>query len=144
MLLVADVNVVFSALYSRGVAYDVFAWNRVFKYFEFVAPEYMLFELDGKTDNLLLKSSLSKEEIAEMLRFLKEEIRTIPAEEFKDFLPKAKELLKSHPKDVPYLALALALNCEIFSGDERLRKLSPVGVYPPKKLLEILLGKIAP
>lgn len=144
MLLVVDVNVVFSALYSRDVAYDVFARNRLFKYFEFVAPEYMFFELGRKTEKLLLTSSLSEEEITAVLEFLREEIKTITAEEFKDFLHRAAEALKSHPKDVPYLALALALDCGIFSGDEKLRGLSPVKVYSPRDLLDVLLGNKVP
>lgn len=144
MLLVVDANIVLSSLYSRDVAYDVFAWNRIFKQFKFVAPEYMFFEVERKLKTLLSKSKLSKEEASEVLRFLKEEIRTITAEEFKDFLTKAEKALRSHPKDVPYLALALALNCGIFSGDGKLKKLSPVKVYVPRELLDILLGNKAP
>lgn len=144
MLLVVDANIVLSSLYSKDVAYDVFVWNKVFKQFEFVAPEYMLFEVERKLSRLLSKSKLSKEVVTEALIFLKEEIRTIPAEEFREFLPKAAKVLRSHPKDVPYLALALALDCGIFSGDNKLKKLSPVKVYLPRELLAILLGNKAP
>ena len=31
--------------------------------------------------------------------FLKEEIEIIPAEEFGEFVPKAKQILEKHPKD---------------------------------------------
>jgi predicted nucleic acid-binding protein len=36
-----------------------------------------------------------------------EEINIVPAEEFKEFVPKAEKMLSGHIKDVPYLALAL-------------------------------------
>ena len=138
MLLVVDVNVVFSALYSKGLAYEVFAINRICKFFDFVTLEFLFFELGKRMDKLLLKSKLSKEEIAEILGFLKEEIEIMPAEEFGEFVPKAKQILEKHPKDVPYLALALALNCEIFSGDKKLKELSHVKVFSPRELMDIL------
>jgi len=107
MLLVVDVNVVFSALYSKSLAYEVFAINSVYKFFDFVAPEFLFFELGKRMDKLLLKSRLSKEEIAEISGFLKEEIEIIPAEEFSSFVIEARQILEKHPKDVQYLALAL-------------------------------------
>lgn len=70
----------------------------------------------------------------------KEEIEIIPESEYLHLLPKAEEFLKEHKKDSPYLALALAFNCGIFSGNPKLKELSPVRVYSPRELLDILLG----
>jgi predicted nucleic acid-binding protein len=69
-----------------------------------------------------------------------EEINIVPAEEFKEFVPKAEKMLSGHIKDVPYLALALKLECPIFSGDKVLKRLSPVRVFSPRELLDSLLG----
>ncbi|RJS69154.1 hypothetical protein CW713_05800 [Methanophagales archaeon] len=56
-----------------------------------------------------------------------------------EFIPKAKRLLSTHPKDVPYLALALKFNCPIFSGDKTLKRLSPVKVLSPKEVSKLLI-----
>ena len=49
-----------------------------YKFFDFVAPEFVFFELGKRMDKLLLKTKLSKEEIAEILGFLKEVDRNNP------------------------------------------------------------------
>ena len=77
----------------------------------------------------------------ELIDFLKGEIEIIPNSEFLEFLAKAEDLLRGHEKDAPYLALALAFKCGIFSGDKRLKELSPAAVYSPRELLDILVGK---
>ena len=50
------------------------------------------------------------------------------------------ELLNDE-KDVPYVALVLAFNCLIFSGDPDLRGIEEIKVYSPRELFEMLVGK---
>ena len=87
------------------------------------------------------ESKYSKEEFEEILLFLKGEIEVVPEKVFLEFFPKAKEILGEDEKDAPYLALALAYNCKIFSGDKRLKKKIPELVITPRELLDILVGK---
>ncbi|MGB7532846.1 MAG: PIN domain-containing protein [Halobacteriota archaeon] len=68
----------------------------------------------------------------------------VPFKEIKEFVPKAEKMLSGHLKDVPYLALALKLECPIFSGDKVLKRLSPVRVCSPRELLDTLLGLTRP
>lgn len=139
MLLVVDVNVIFSALYSKGVAFEVFAINSMRKYFELVAPEYAFLELDNNMGELQSKSTLPPEEINSVLEFIKGETRIIPSEEFDRQVPEAFKTLEKHPKDAPYLALALKLGCKILSGDKKLRGLIPDKVTSPREALTELL-----
>ena len=141
MKLVVDANVVFSALVKKGIAFSVFLLNSLSKKFEFIAPEYLWIEIDSKKEKILKYSGLSREELEELISFLKREIEIIPSSEFLEFIPRAENFLKGHEKDTPYLALALAFDCAIFSGDEKLKGLSPVPVYSPRELLNILIGK---
>ena len=141
MKLVVDANVVFSALVSKGVAFSVFFLNSLVKKFEFIAPEYLWVEIEKRKNKILEYSGFSEEELDEVINFLKKEIEIIPDSEFLDLLPEAEKFIKGHEKDSPYLALALAFNCGIFSGDKRLKELSPVRVYSPKELLEMLIRK---
>ena len=141
MLLVVDFNVVFSSLIRKGIPYKVFLLNSISKKFRFIVPEYVWEEFELDKERLLKESKYSKEEFEEILLFLKGEIEIVPEVEFLEFFPKAKELLGEEKKDAPYLALALAYNCKIFSGDKRLRSKIPEFVVTPRELLDMLLGK---
>ncbi len=135
MRLVTDVNVIFSALINKGNAFKVFEANKLFKKFEFIAPEFLFKEIGVRMDKLILQTKLSNEELANTFKFLKEEIDFIPASEFMDKLAEALEINK---KDAPYIALALKTNVAIFSGDEGLRKQNKVKIFSPRELLDML------
>ena len=140
MELVVDVNVVLSSLLNKGDSFNVFALNELFGKFDFVAPEFLLTELKKHEEEFFKRSKLSKQEFKEVLEFIVGQITFIPKSDFSEFLPKAKELLSKHLKDVQYVALALKLNCLIFSGDKVLKKLSPVEILTPKEMLNRLLS----
>ena len=135
MLLVVDVNVVFSALTTKGNSLKVFEANKTFEKFEFIAPEFLFSEIGKRMDKLLLNSKLTKEELSEVFSFIKKQIDPIPASEFIDKLSEAREL---NTKDSPYLALALKSGCAIFSGDKGLKKQDKVKIFSPRELLDIL------
>nr|WP_297535785.1 PIN domain-containing protein [Thermococcus sp.] len=46
---------------------------------------------------------------------------TVPKEELRPYLPGAREITPD-PKDVPYVAFALAFNVPLATGDKALRK----------------------
>lgn len=139
MMLVVDVNVVISSLVAKGVPFKVFLLNRLLRKLEFVAPDFLLTEFEKHKQRLQRESSLSMKDFNELANFLLEEISLIPVSQFSEFLPKAKSSLSTHTEDTPYLALALKLNCTIFSGDKKFSKLSPVKIFTPRQLLEKLL-----
>lgn|SRR3989338_9636316 len=135
MLLVVDVNVIYSALMKRGNSLIVFEANKISNKFEFISPEFVTFELDNKIGKILSKSKLTLDELNEALLLIKEQITFIPSSDFLDKLPEAIEL---NLKDSPYLALALEFDCPIFSGDKGLKEQSKVKVLPQKELLDML------
>jgi len=137
-MLVVDANVIVSCLVNKGVAFDVFLLNSIFEKFEFVAPEFLLVEIEKHREELYKETKLSRDEFDELVEFLTGEITVIPSSHFLEFLPQARKLLAEHSKDAPYVALALRLNCPIFSGDKVLKQLSPVKVLSPREVLELL------
>ena len=137
MLVVVDVNVILSSLLSQGDSFNVFALNDIFNKFDFIAPEFLLIELEKHKKEIFKRSKLSKEEFEEVLEFVIEQITFIPESQFNDFLAEARRILSQHQKDVPYLALALKLNCNIFSGDKAFKHLCPEKVLSPKEMLKI-------
>lgn len=140
-MFVVDANVVFSALIKRGIAYKVFFLNFLLEKFRFIAPEYLWLEIRRHKEEILEETKLSEEEFEEFFEFLMEEIEIVPDSKFLHVMPKAEEILPEHKKDSPYLALALAMNCPIFSGDVNLKKQTVVKVYSPRELLDTLLGE---
>ncbi len=136
MELVVDVNVVLSSLLTKGNSFKVFALNDLFNRFDFVAPKLLLIELEKHKEQIFRRSKMSRDIFDRTLTLALKQITFIPKSEFSEFLPKAKELLSEHIKDSPYVALALKLDCPIFSGDKVLKKLSPVEILSPKEMLE--------
>ena len=135
MLLVVDVNVIFSALVNKGESFRVFETNFTFKKFEFIFPEFVFLEIGKRMDKLLLQTRLTKEELSETFSFIKGQIKPIS---YSDFIDKIPEALKINLKDSQYLALALKFNCGIFSGDKGLKKQSIVNIYSPREMLNII------
>lgn len=131
---VVDANVVISSLIIKGVSASVFSLNAILNKFEFIAPEFLLEEVKKHKSKALRFTKLSEQEFEEAYEFMIDEIDFIPAEEFLQFLPEAKQLAP-HDKDAPYIALSLAFNCPIFSGDRSLKEISGVEVLNPKEML---------
>jgi len=130
---VVDANVVISSLINKGVPFSVFSLNSASNKFEFIAPEFLLEEVKKHKSRVLKFTKLSEQEFEKVYEFLINEITFIPAKKFLDFLPKAKQLAP-HEKDATYIALSLASNCPIFSGDKGLLK-SKANVISPRELL---------
>ena len=135
MLLVVDSNAVFSALIRKGKPFEVFEANKIFKVFEFVAPEFLFSEIGKRMDKLLSQSKLTKDELSEIFSFIKKEINFISFSEFSD---KMQEAVKLNFKDSPYLALALKLNCSILSWDKKLKEQTKVNILSPSEALSII------
>ena len=131
---------VISALASPGITRKVFLFNSLVKRFEFIAPELLMREVRKREGSLIKEVGISKEEFDRVLAFLIEEIEFIPAKEFVRFLSEAERICRD-PKNKEYVALSLAFNCGIFSGDPDLRGIEGIKVYSPRELLDILLGK---
>jgi len=138
MRFVVDVNVVISSLMKDGISFKVFSLNSILQKFEFIAPDFFMSEISKHKEELLHKSKLPEEVFFDTMDFLFEQINIVPAEEFKEFVPQAEKVLSNHMKDVPYVALALKLDCPIFSGDKILKNLSPVKVCSPRELFDLL------
>lgn len=137
MFLVVDANIVLSALLTKGKVFDIFAVNKLIKRYEFIAPEFLFFEISKNLDEIVEKSKLSPEELGKVFKFIKDEIDFIPFVEFNKYAKEA-EAMSPHIKDLQYFALALSLNCGIWSNEKAFKKQSGVKIFSTEDLLEIL------
>ncbi|WP_290898815.1 PIN domain-containing protein [Ferroglobus sp.] len=126
MLLVTDANVLFAALISGGGTFRVFVTNKILGKFRFVAPEYLFVEIRELLDELDV-----------VLNFLEEQIEVIPFEEFEDKYDEV-EKISPDPDDIPYFALALKLNCAIWTNDKKLKEQNAVKVYTTHEIMQML------
>ena len=137
MLLVVDTNEILSALLSKGKSFDIFLINKSIKRFEFIAPEYLFFEIGKNLDEIVERGKLSSEELGKTFRFIRDEIDFVPFEEFNKYAEEAKEIAP-HSKDLQYFALALKFGFPIWSNEEDFKKQSVVKVFSTRELKEFL------
>ena len=143
MEVVLDYNVVFSALYNRGVAYKLFMLNHVTRDVQFLVPGYFWEEVERKKDRLSRLTRLTGEDFEFILRIIKSQTITMPEHVVKTGIEEALSL-SPDPKDVPYVALALALSLPLVTGDLKLKNAikDRIVVYSPSELLKFMGGSI--
>jgi len=108
---VIDSNVLFKTLISQGTIV-----NLIFdKNLELFAPEKLKEEFVNNKEEILSKSKLSETEFDELVSLLFGFINVVSLSEYKGFISEAKQLLREHIKDVESVALALKLNCLVWT-----------------------------
>ncbi len=100
---------------------------------EFILEEF------GKYKNLILKKTERTEaEFKRFMKIIKERIQLVPYKEFEFLMDEAEEF-SPDPKDTEYLALALKLNCAVWSNDKKLKSQNKVKIYSTGELINKLL-----
>jgi predicted nucleic acid-binding protein len=131
--LVVDASSLFAAMIGRGKAYRLFFEDRL----KLVADSYLLLEFSKNIGEIAKICNKPESDIIEVFNILSERIEILPPVEYsKELLSKA-EKLSPHPKDTPYFALALYLNCGIWSREKDFRKQSVIMVYNTPELVDI-------
>jgi predicted nucleic acid-binding protein len=133
MKLVVDANILFSSLIKEGKSAELLLDLS----FDLFTPEFILTEFEKHKKTILNKTNRSPEEFEDIFSIIKEMINIIPKEEFVDYLDTAEEITPD-PNDVMYLALALKLNCPIWSNDKKLKEQDLVKVYSTSELIELI------
>jgi len=132
MHLVLDANILFSVLIKNSYTADLF-----FKNLTLYSPDFLIEEFLKYEDLLLNKTHISREDYIKTLHLLNDIVITVPKEDFLSFIDLAKKI-SPDKKDVLYLALALKLNCPIWSNDKRLKQQDEVLVYSTEELKKII------
>ncbi|MDO8460566.1 MAG: PIN domain-containing protein [Nanoarchaeota archaeon] len=138
MQLVVDANILFSFFRKDSLVREIII-NPNLKYnLKLFAPEKILVEIDKHKKEICEKARITKEEFNFPREVLEIFIKIIQNEVWQDKISEANKLLPDHLKDAPYLALALKLDCGIWSYDNALKKQSQVKIFTTKELLEEL------
>ena len=132
MKLVVDANILFAALIKEGSTADLLISDKL----QLFAPEFLFTEFAKYEELILNKTHRSPEGFHQFLDLLKEQINVIPKKEITPFMNKA-EKFSPDPKDTVYLALAFALESNIWSNDKRLKQgQEEITVFSTEELIE--------
>jgi predicted nucleic acid-binding protein len=121
--IIVDANIVFSSiLNSNGKIGDLLINSK--KHFNFIAPEFLHYEIRDKYKRLQSISDLSIEQIMEAEYHVCKEIVFISEEQInQEFWEEAYTLVQDIDiKDIQYVAYAKQFKCKIWSGDKKLFK----------------------
>ncbi len=134
--LVVDAGILFTGLTGEGVTKKLLFSDNI----KLFAPEFLLDEIKEHLSRIVDISSLPEKSVSILIGLFEKRITLISRFEFEEFLNKANSLI-SDVDDTEYLALALSLDCSIWSNDEHFKKQSEVNVFTTDELVKCLKSK---
>ena|SRR3989344_4564856 len=134
MQLVVDSNILLSFFRDNPVRFIIV--NAELLGISLYTPEYVINELKNNKSDILKYSKLTSSQFNKALSELSKFIEIVPKTSFDMFKSQAKELI--HDKDIPVFALALKLDCPIWSKEPRFKKQSSVKILSTSDLIELL------
>lgn len=132
MQIVIDANVILAMLIKPSKIIDLFFNNRL----ELFAPQLLFNELDKNKELITKKSKLGEEWFELFYEILRNNISITPEEEFLNFREKAEKICP-HKKDIVYFALALYLQCGIWTNEKKLGEQEDIIIYTTDKLMRL-------
>ncbi len=109
MKLVIDTNIIISALIRGGITRKMLLFPGI----KLVTPEITFKEIENHIGIISTKSKLPEDDIKQMLDVLIRNIETIPESRWWKHYTQAENLIgKKDPNDVPFIAVAFALNVD--------------------------------
>jgi|SRR3989344_7676508 len=129
MNLIVDANVLFSALIKDSFSSNILLSGK----FQLFTPEYIFIEMEKHKEEILNKTERTTEDFFRFIDIFKRKIIIVPLEELSSYCQEA-EIFTPDPNDMVYFALALKLNCSIWSNDKKLKEQNKVKVYNTTEL----------
>lgn len=136
MQLVVDSNVLLAALIKSGFTRNLLLDSRL----NLTSPEHLLFEtLKHIKEDKEVRSKilLNDSELEELFSYLMQRIEIKPEESYSFFIEEALKIVP-HAKDAPFIALALSLNCPLWSNEKALKKQSKAKVLSTEEIIKFL------
>jgi predicted nucleic acid-binding protein len=134
MRLVVDTNILVSFFRDNPVRFIII--NSYALELSLFIPAHAIDELKKNESDLLKYAKISSEQFNEILSLLAKFIKIIPKESFNKFEEQAKKL--THDKDIPFFALALFLNCSIWSNEPGFKEQDKVEILDTRELRKLL------
>lgn len=133
MKLVIDTNEIFSFFNEKSKARSI----SLIPELELYSPSFSLDEIEEHKSEILERFSLSETQFLLIKKLLRVVVKFDREEEYAKFLSDAKQI-SPDPEDIDFFALALKLNCSLWSEDKLLKQQSKVKVFSTDELMEFL------
>lgn len=133
MDLVVDANVIIAAIIKESTSYALLFRED----FRLYTTEYIFTEIEEHKEEILKKTKKTESDFYKLIETLKRRISLVPLEELVPYLDKAEQICPD-PDDVVYFALALKLNCAIWSNDKDLKEQNRIRIYYTHDLVKII------
>jgi len=136
MRLVINASILISSLIKDSVTREIL----LLPFMKFYFPEYALEEVEAHKKKISRLSRLSIDEIDIVLNLLLDNISIISAETVRPYLKEAEKIIGGvDPKDIPFVALALATENEgIWTNDKHFEGIRQIKVWKTSDLLKHL------
>jgi len=142
MRFVADSNILFTFFWKNSVFNKLSEKQELNLY----SPEYALEEISKYAYDIMQKAKITKNEFKNKREELTRIIQFVSLNEYSELLKKMHDLIKNLPqdeydeltKDIDFLALALKLNCPIWSNDKLLKKQNFINVLSTKEIISLI------
>ena len=142
MRFVTDSNILFTFFWKNSVFNKLSEKQELNLY----SPEYALEEISKYAYDIMQKAKITKNEFKNKREKLTRIIQFVSLNEYSELLKKMHDLIKNLPqdeydeltKDIDFLALALKLNCPIWSNDKLLKKQNFINVLSTKEIISLI------
>ncbi len=132
--IVIDTNIFISALIKDSLTRELII-NSPFNLF---FPEYEFTEIKNNKEEIIKKSGLSEIELINLIRHLLKHVKIIKNSRIIKYRTKADEIMKNIDEDdAVFVAVALTLNCPIWSDDGHFQKQKEIKVFTTKEIIEL-------
>ncbi len=131
MILVIDANSFIAGFLRDSMSRRIIVSDKV----KLFSPDWLEQEFNRNEYELMGKFP-DKSKFSETRSILLGFVNMVPYNEYESNLNEASKLTK-HEKDVPYFALALSLNCAIWSNEISFKSQSKIKVYSTSDLVQI-------
>mgnify|MGYP001610977275 CR=1 FL=1 len=139
--LVVETNILYSFFWKNSPTHEIL--KSLVSEYDLVSPEFALKELVRHKEEILFKTRVRANEFNELMELLSTFVDFIKASEYIEFIDETKALFPEHLKDVDFFALALKLNCSLWSNEKLHKKQSKVKVFNTDELHKLLEKKFA-
>ena len=131
--LVVDANVLFSALIKDSVTAEI-----LFLDLEFYTPAYIMEEFIKHKKEILMKTKRSEQSFVGFMHILAERIKVIPEDRYAKYIDLVGRFSPDE-NDNHYLALAMYLDCPVWTNDKRLNNQDKVKIISTSELLTLII-----
>jgi|SRR3989344_4318139 len=142
MRFIVDSNVLFTFFWKDSVFRKILLKQKLILF----SPDYALEEINKYSEEITVKAKISKHEFKKSLAELLIFVEFIHLKEYLPFIKDAgllAENLSNEEKqefllDIDFSALAISLNCSLWSNDSILKKQQKVNVFSTKEIIELI------